>query len=460
MTRARVQLSPTCPAEGTVLVAWPDGLGAERVLAVLRDAGVPLEPAAVDALSGSPVAAWAGGRVVAALRPAAGAGPFGWRRAAETASLPAGDLVVLCADAAPAGDELEALVEGLLSRPDAVAGVTVVCDDVDADGVRVRAAATALARALADLPGTELTPMALAERAREIARETGLECEVLDAAELERRGFGGLLQVGRGSPHPPCLVDLRTPGHPGAGGLTLVGKGITFDSGGIQVKGESMAWMRADMAGAATVLAAARAAAELRCATPVRALLACAENRGGPDAYLPGDVIAQYDGSRTEIAHTDAEGRLVLADAIAYAREARPAAIVDVATLTDPFSVGPDIACVMGTSAELVGRLRAAGERAGEPAWEMPLWPGYREWLSTRRADRRNMASGHVIMGFPVANTVIGGLFLEPFAADVPWAHLDVAGPGMRPDRDTGDMLATGFGASLLTRLILSWEER
>lgn len=456
----RTHAMAACPEGGDVLIAWPEGTAVDRGRAALDAVGLRLDPAALDAVLTAPVAAWVDGRLVGIVRPTAGPGAFGWRRAGERASIRAGEpLVLACADGAISDDELAALTEGLLSRADGPDGVTVVRDGFDAAGARARARATILTRQLTDLSASELTPGALAERAREVAHEAGLTCEVLDVAELERRGFGGLLAVGGGSSHPPCLVELRTTPEIVDGALTLVGKGLTFDSGGVQVKGETMGWMRADMGGAAVVVGVMRAIAELGCTTPVRALLACAENRDGVNAYLPGDVITQYDGTRTEITHTDAEGRIVLADAMAYARERHPAAIIDVATLTDPFTLGTDIAPVMGTSAELTGRVRAAGERTGEPTWELPLWPGYRSWIASGRADRRNMHIGHEMLGIPLANTIVGGLFLEQFAGEVPWLHFDVVGPGVRADPQTGDLRATGFGAAALTRLVLDWGE-
>jgi leucyl aminopeptidase len=217
--------------------------------------------------------------------------------------------------------------------------------------------------------------------------------------------------------------------------------------------------MRADMAGGAAVLAAMRAALALGVRGGVRALIPCAENRGGPDAYRPGDVVTHFDGSTTEVTFTDAEGRLILGDAIAFAARAGAGAIVTVATLTDALALGPDLAAVLGTSGALLGALRDAGAAVGEPVWEMPLWPGYRPWLDSERADRRNWDWAHSVGGFPQANSIFAALFLNDFAAGVPFAHLDIVGPAVRATPG-GDLAPTGFGAALLTEVIANGRHR
>jgi leucyl aminopeptidase len=307
------------------------------------------------------------------------------------------------------------------------------------------------ARDLINQPANVLTPAAFAAEARAVARTAGLEVVVKEREQLRREGFGGLLAVGAGSAHPPCLIELT---HPGRGGqrVALVGKGITFDSGGLQVKGKhDMVDMRSDMAGAATVLATVRAAGELDCAHTVRAIAAVAENMSGSHAYRPGDVITHRGGKTSEVIDTDAEGRLVLADALAYAAESHPDALVDVATLTYDVirALGDQLGGILGTDRDLVDTLLRQARLAGEPLWELPLWPGYRHNIRSRVADVRND-------GGPYADAIHAALFLAEFTAGMPWAHLDIAGTAFVDELERDDFGSTGVGVRTLTQWLMS----
>lgn len=310
-----------------------------------------------------------------------------------------------------------------------------------------------LARTLATVPANLKSPAWLAEQASGLAAREGLEVTVWDEHELAKRGMGGLVAVGRASATPPRLVRLdyapasagrRTPT------VVLVGKGITFDSGGLSIKpGESMSTMKRDMTGAGVVIAVLGALARVRCPVRVVGLVAAAENAVSGDSMRPGDVIRHYGGRTTEVTNTDAEGRLVLADAMAYAAaDLKPAVIVDVATLTGAMKValGQRVGGLFANDDALAEALLAAGQTSGEPLWRFPLVSDYEEKLSSKVADADNAAGG--------AGAITAALFLQHFAGDVPWAHLDIASVGDSPDeRYEWTEGPTGFG----TRVLLEW---
>lgn len=322
----------------------------------------------------------------------------------------------------------------------------------------VRARATLLARALANVPSNIKNPAWLADRAIQVAARSGLEAQVWDDDDLRAGGFGGLLAVGGGSATPPRLVRLSW--RPDGAGedaphVVLVGKGITFDSGGVDVKPPSgMLAMKTDMSGAAVVLAVLDACHDLGIGVRVTGLLPLAENALGEGSYRPGDVVTQYGGRTVEIGNTDAEGRIVLADALAWADEhLDPDVVVDVATLTGSARVAlaRTTAPVYSTDATLRQELSEAGERSGEPLWAFPLVEDYRPALDSEVADLTHVAPS---VG---GGSITAALFLREFAGRRPWAHLDIAGAG-RSDTDTGTLSkgATGYGA----RTLLSWLER
>jgi leucyl aminopeptidase len=298
-----------------------------------------------------------------------------------------------------------------------------------------------------------VTPERLASRAAAIAKEVGLELEVLDPTGLQGRGYTGLLHVGRGSEHPPRMVILRhLPKKASKQTLALVGKGITFDTGGISLKpGEKMWEMKGDMAGAAAVLCAMRAIGRLAPSLRVLGILCCAENFPDAKANRPGDIMTAKNGKSIMVDNTDAEGRLVLTDGLARAGEEGATHIVDIATLTGAClrALGPSVAGVMGTHPELIQRLIRSGRHHGEELWELPLVEEYRDALKTPYADLNNIAAGGL------AGAITAGLFLREFVPEkAAWAHLDIAGPMFR-DKDWKyyEAGAIGFGVKTLVDL-------
>ena len=319
----------------------------------------------------------------------------------------------------------------------------------------VRARATGLARDLVNAPPDRKRPPDLAVELTN-RLEPACEVRVRDEEQLSAQGFGGLLAVGRGSSAPPRLVEARyRPDHP-LGHVVLIGKGVTFDSGGLQKKStDDMAEMKSDMAGAAAVAAACSALADLDVRLEVTALLPLAENMPGADAQRPDDVVRIYGGTTVEIRDTDAEGRLILADALAYGATLRPDAMVDLATLTGSAirAIGRYAACIMGSDDDLTDALCRAARAAGEDVWPLPLWPHLERFLESSVADIDNV--GQDVGG----GAIVGGLFLKRFCGGVPWAHLDIAGPAWLPaELATGYLPpgATGFGV----RTLLAWLER
>ncbi len=310
-------------------------------------------------------------------------------------------------------------------------------------------------RTLALVPSNEKNPPWLADRAREVAAEAGLAVKVWDEKDLAREGFGGILGVGQGSATPPRLVRLDyTPAKAGrhTPHLVLVGKGITFDTGGLSIKPrDAMMNMKRDMTGAGVVLSVLGALSAVDCPVRVTGLMACAENAVGGNAIRPGDVLRHYGGRTTEVGNTDAEGRLVMADALAYAAaEIKPDALVDVATLTGAvkISLGLRTGGLFANDDALAATIRAAGEAAGEPLWRLPLVEDYEDKLESSVADCNNAP------GSPGA--VTAALFLQHFTGGVPWAHLDIASVGDSPvDAFEHTRGATGFGA----RALLHWLE-
>ncbi len=374
------------------------------------------------------------------------------------------------------GDSLTAWVEGAVlgswttprwraagpvAGTEPAAAVRVVSDDEAAGRLVARAVTRAraqlLARCLVHTPSNTKNPAWMARQARTLAGRRGLGLKVWDDKALRKEGFGGLLAVGSGSATPPRLVRVEhAPDgvRAGAQHVVLVGKGITFDTGGLQVKPtEGMLGMKTDMSGSAIVLAVLAACAELEVPVRVTGLLALAENAVGGASYRPGDVVTQYGGTTVEIGNTDAEGRIVMADALAYAdAHLDPDVIVDVATLTGAarIALSRAVAPVFATDDALASALVAAGGAGGETLWRMPLADTYRRALDSDVADLTHIAPG---VG---AGAVTAALFLREFVGQRRWAHLDIAGTG-RSEVDAGTTAkgGTGFG----TRLLLRWLE-
>lgn len=313
--------------------------------------------------------------------------------------------------------------------------------------------ATSLARDLINTPPAYKRPPALAQRITDIAGKAGVDVRVHDEAALTEGGFGGILGVGQGSSEPPRLVEL-TYAPPGADGhVVLVGKGITFDSGGLSLKSSNaMNTMKSDMSGAAAVVAAMSVLPELGVTTKVTGLLALAENMPSGTAIRVSDVLTHRGGKTVEVMNTDAEGRLVLADALAYGAELQPDAMIDLATLTGSqiVALGTKITALMGTDDGLVEALRTAAGAAGELIWPLPLHAEYADQLESEVADLKNIGKAGQ------AGSIIGGLYLKEFTGGVPWAHLDIAGPAFSEDGDSyyTPKGGTGVGVRTLVRYL------
>lgn len=347
-----------------------------------------------------------------------------------------------------AAEAVQAVVEGLLLGAYRFTRYKTRDEDAEAPALRrvvvigptrwdARAAKQAIARAqavsdavawardLVNTPAKDLSPDGLARTARKALEPLGVKVTIWKKAELTKGGMGGILGVGQGSANEPRLIELAYTGAGRAAPIALAGKGITFDSGGLSLKdAKSMEWMKSDMGGAAAMLAAVRAVATLKAKVNVIAAIPSSENMPGGAAIRPGDVLSHRGGTTSEVMNTDAEGRLILADALAYLAEKRPAAIIDAATLTGACMValGEEIFGAIGNDRRLVRDVLAAAEGAGEPGWELPLWRNYRQQIRSNVADVKNI-------GDRWGGAITAALFLAEFAGETPWVHLDIAGP-------------------------------
>jgi leucyl aminopeptidase len=325
----------------------------------------------------------------------------------------------------------------------------------------VLAEATCLARDLVNTPSQDMVPLTMADVANEIASSSKrLSIKTFDRERMERMKMHATLAVARGSEHEPAGVHLTYKPQNAKGKtqktkkIVIVGKAVTFDSGGLSLKpGDGMTTMKIDMAGAATVLGLFKALPELAPSVEVHGIFLAVENMPSGKAYRPGDVVSAMNGSTIEILNTDAEGRVTLADALSYAATLKPDAIVDLATLTGAcvVALGEEIAGVMGTDRKLLDRLKLAAEATGESIWELPMHPSYEDHVKSKIADVKNVgAKGQ-------AGTISAAMFLKHFVPrEIPWAHLDIAGPSytereVRPDQPPG---ASGFGVRLLARYL------
>ena len=287
--------------------------------------------------------------------------------------------------------------------------------------------ATLLARDLINEPPSRMNPARLAEEAEKI-HKTSVSVKVYETKDLEKMGMGGILGVGAGGAVPPRLVEIiYKPSGKAKKVVALVGKGITFDSGGLSLKpAQSMETMKDDMSGAAAVLGVMSALAELKPKVEVRGYLAIAENMPGGRAQKPGDVLKAFNGKTIEVLNTDAEGRLVLSDALSYACSKNPDVVIDIATLTGAcvVALGHRVSAIMTNTPKLFAAIRDAGEIAGEKFWELPLEKEYQGDVKSKIADVQNIGKRR-----GEAGTIIGGLFLQEFVDARPWAHIDIAGP-------------------------------
>jgi leucyl aminopeptidase len=320
-----------------------------------------------------------------------------------------------------------------------------------AERARIAAEAQNRARDLQSTPANFATPTDLAERAEAIAAASdALTVEVLGRAELEEKGMGGILAVSQGGPQEPKLIVLRYNGGGSGPTLAFVGKGVTFDTGGISLKpGAGMHEMKMDMSGAAAVLEAVAAIAELGLPLDLLAVVPSTENMPSGSAIKPGDVITQYNGTTVEVNNTDAEGRLILADALAYAVEQGAERIVDLATLTGAvvIALGSTYAAVISNDDALADEVVRAGAETGELTWRLPLHPEFKELMKGTVADLSNLAKQRK------AGTITAGSFLEEFVGETPWAHVDIAGTAWDVGREYTGKDASGFGVRLLLEL-------
>jgi leucyl aminopeptidase len=466
--------------EALVVPVCSDGLGAADVAldwTFLRNRGFEGKPGQLQSLPGEM------GVVVVAvgMGPSSGVDPAGLRRAGATVARAVRRHKVVATtllDAVPeTGDRVaaaQALAEGLAlasysftaykSQPDRSRIERIVV--VGAGGKKVRdaltrgarvAAGVAFARDLVNEPGGSLTPRHLADRAAEMADRVGLSIEILDEKAIARERLGGLLGVNRGSTEPPRLITLTyEPVGRSRGTIVLVGKGVTFDSGGLSIKtADGMSTMKDDMGGAAAILGALSAIDAVAPKVRVIAIIPSTDNMISGDATRPGDVLRIRNGKTVEVLNTDAEGRLILADALSLASEAKPDAIVDLATLTGACEValGKRIAGLMGNNVDLADQAKDAAKRTGEQVWELPLPLEYRRQLDSDVADLRNIGTGRM------GGALIAGLFLQEFVAgDIPWVHLDIAGPAWSDAVDGAvPKGGTGFGVRLLLDLLATF---
>ncbi len=315
------------------------------------------------------------------------------------------------------------------------------------------------ARTLGNEPGNRMTPTILAERARDAAQLNGLEYEVLDKAQMEEMGMNGILCVASGSVQPPKLIILRYKAGADRPTLALVGKGLTFDSGGISIKpSEGMQKMKFDMCGGAAVIQALAVIAQLKPDINVTGIIPATENLSGGAAFKPGDVIKCMSGKTVEIISTDAEGRMILSDAITYAAKQGANYIVDIATLTGAcvVALGNDITGLMTNNRELLNSLTSAASVAGERVWELPLTSEYLDMLKSTVADIKNCGSRW-------GGAIQAGLFLQEFVEGTPWVHMDIAGPAYTED-DCGNSYraagATGVGVGTMAQLAVKLAEQ
>jgi leucyl aminopeptidase len=307
-----------------------------------------------------------------------------------------------------------------------------------------------LARNLADLPGNICTPTYLADAARKLAKEyKHLNAKILDQADMEKLGMGALLAVARGSRQPPKLIILEYKGTSSKQqSIVLIGKGLTFDAGGISIKpSDRMDEMKYDMCGGASVLGTLKACAELELPLNVVAVVPSSENLPDGNANKPGDVITSLSGQTIEVLNTDAEGRLILCDALTYSKRYNPKAIIDVATLTGAcvIALGAHASGLLSNDQTLADSLLAAGQTSGDRAWQLPLWEDYQQQLESNFADMANV-------GGREAGTITGACFLARFAEEFCWAHLDIAGTAWLSGKEKG---ATGRPVPLLTQYLI-----
>jgi leucyl aminopeptidase len=326
------------------------------------------------------------------------------------------------------------------------------------DGLRagkIISEAVYMARDLVNGPSNQVTPTVLAEKAQQIARDHGMEIRVLEVSQAEAMGMGAFTAVAKGSQEPGKFITLEYNKGKGLDTIALVGKGITFDSGGISIKpSEGMERMKDDMSGAAAVLATLQAASELKLPLNLVGVIPATENLPSGKAYKPGDILKTLSGQTVEVISTDAEGRLILSDALTYSLRLKPKAIVDLATLTGAcvIALGDYAIGLFGNDESLLKRIEEASGKTGEKVWRLPLWDEYFEYLKSDVADFRNV-------GTRAAGAIIGAIFLSKFVEKIPWVHLDIAGPAsIEKERPYIPRGGTGAGVRLVVQLLRDWK--
>ena len=321
---------------------------------------------------------------------------------------------------------------------------------------KIRAEATNLARTLGNLPANDLKPKDLAEIAKKIAIDHKMECTVLEEKDMKKRGMGMLLGVSKGSREPAKLIVLEYSHQKAKQTLAIVGKGVTFDSGGISLKpGKNMDEMKFDMCGAASVLGAMKVFGQVNPKLNIIGVIPATENMPGGEAQRPGDIVTAHNGKNVEILNTDAEGRLILGDALSYVvKEFKPDAVIDLATLTGACitALGHITTGAITNNDDFMEEVRKAGISSGDRVWQLPSFPEYGEAIKGKYGDLQNIGSGD-------SGTIVGGVFLEHFIDKTPWVHLDIAGTswnvkniGYQPNSG-----ATGVGVRLLVDLVQKW---
>ncbi|KKO19628.1 MAG: leucyl aminopeptidase [Candidatus Brocadia sp.] len=337
-----------------------------------------------------------------------------------------------------------------LSNGDAAKTVrnAVTCGQIIADAV-------SFTRDLINTPSQDKTPVILADYAVKIAKEYGMQCKVISLPELKKLGMGGLVGVSLGSVQSPKFIILDYNARAkNQDTLVFIGKGITFDSGGICLKqAKDMDQMKSDMSGAAAVMGAIMALSKMKAPQRIVGLMPCTENMPGGSAMKPGDIVKFYSGKTAEVVNTDAEGRLILADALAYAENYHPQAVIDLATLTGScvVALGTVVTGMMGNNEELKKRVQIAGEKSWERVWELPLWEEYQEQIKSDIADIKNV-------GGPHGGAITAACFLSKFAEKYPWVHLDIAGTAWCEKNGAYTQKgASGVGVRLLVQLVRDW---
>jgi leucyl aminopeptidase len=326
------------------------------------------------------------------------------------------------------------------------------------DGVRpgkIISEAVCMARDLVNGPSNKVTPTVLAKKAEEMAKEHHMGVQVLEVNQAEAMGMGAFVAVAKGSQEPGKFIILEYNKDKGLDTIALVGKGITFDSGGISIKpSEKMERMKDDMSGAAAVLATMQVASKLQIPLHIVGIIPATENLPSGKAYKPGDILKTLSGQTVEVISTDAEGRLILSDALTYSLRYQPKGIIDLATLTGAcvIALGDYVIGLFGNDESLLKGIEEASEKTGERVWKLPLWDEYFDYLKSDVADFRNV-------GTRAAGAIIGAIFLSKFVEKIPWVHLDIAGPAsIEKDRPYVPKGGTGVGVRLVVQLLRDWK--